>query len=1389
MLRNDLEASAVRLRIGQQLLGTGFWAGPGLVVTCAHVVKDHQTVDVDARGEAHTGVVARCARADRVGDSLFPDFALIRVPTSHGMPVELDASCLPGDALHAWGFPGMASAGDSITGECEGFRNFGSLGTQRLIKLKNTQITPGFSGSPVLNLRTGLVCGMLKRTRDEASAAGGYAVRSTILLGDEEIAAAQRTLETPLRKELLEYLNRIIRQTGALPQYFPSHIQSFDNIRQRVRLIADRRRFHGFAASRSTRASSIPQDPYEPLHARPEDSPLDHTSVLELSIERWQIAQMGAVEWDRLRTDSRFRRLMILGDPGFGKTWLLRYEARRRALDCSAALSNELPDNLTIPVWMKLQDLAHHVSKTQALPQTLDLALESDGLSAEFRAYIAMQLPRGRVALLLDAWDEVAQERRALLRLQMEVWLRAYAGPVVLTSRPSAADGFRDVAVLELLAFERDEIVRYVAAWFPGKTSQRFLETLDAHRSINGLARIPLLLALLCRAFGEPGQALPVRRGRLCQLCLRGLLKQWKREDKAAEVDDLDVETSLAHLGRIALALYPASQFTITEVAAALNLPPADARMTIDALMRDGILMPTGSRDEDRLTFLHRTFHEYLAAWEWSRQPRNPALLDARSWDLTWSQVIVLLAGQLPDPNKMISQLLREDEDEKYRPRLALAIRCLQEQLDGDRSRVLVDRATAAAVGLWLAHSRADTADALLPLEGALEALPELDGHCQGQPLLAYALAANAADFLSLAAALGPEAATQEAIARVAALLQDPDVDLRRRAAEVVMSWGRRASVPGVVPSLIALSDSDNYTAQDAAVRALFSLGEKAATPEMLAHLTDSVPHSNFLLTWVSPDLMVAMGPKAATPEVLARLVTALGRPAADARSAAAGMLSALGEYAATPQVLRAILDLIAHDKREVGKDAVNTLVDLGPAAATSEVLAGLTQFLRRPGAPPAEAAIRALGGFGQYAATAPVIEALREMSSDPDPEIRCTAARAAGALGKEAANPVILKPLTLLLGGSDWMPCWSAAEALGRMGQPAATPAVLVRLLGLLKSGDWVLRWKAGTALRSLAGVSSIAEVLQDVTALIHHPEAQVRVAAAKIVGAAALDPVTPEAVACLLQLSHDGDPAVAAASLESLASLAEKIADPSQILDQVVELTRHESPLLRASAAEALGAFLAKEASPEALARLLDLLQDSDPAVSADASFALTRLQEKAATPASLSVLAQLVREPNLLVAGRAMEALWHLKDNAATREVVVSMLDMMRDEDPTATSRALYVLGRLGARAATPNVLDRLLALPHDRYIQKRVLEALEHLGEGAATPEVMTWLGAMMASSDLATRRAAAKTVRVLQQAAPNLRMPATRTPHGLHRRLSKALGSVLDRLRGAGFSLA
>jgi HEAT repeat protein len=1385
MLPDQLEFCAVRLTHGGRLLGTGFCIGPGLVVTCAHVAGNRETIDVWLRGETRNGVVAYSRRQDSVDDNLFPDFTLIRVNTGGLEPVELDTSCLPGDRIHAWGFPEVAPDGDSLEGECEGFRNFGERDTQRLIKLKNTQITEGFSGSPVLNLRSGMVCGMLKRTRDEESPAGGYAVRAAILLNDPEIAACQRRLETPLRVQLREYLDEVVHHSGVLPEYFPPHIRNFDTIRQRIRVIADRHRFYTAAEERRSRTSVNPQDPYDPLHSRPEEFALDRRALME-RVDRWQLERIGTVEWDRLRNDPRFGRLIILGDPGYGKTWLLRYEARRRANDCRTLLASEPPCNLTIPLTIKLQDLAHHVYKTQTFPQTLDLALESDGRSPVIRNYVARQLEGGRVAVLLDAWDEVEQERRPALRRQIEVWLRGYKGPMVLTSRPArfGASTFGDLPTLQLLAFEHSEITRFVHAWFRQDKALRFLDTLNVHRSINGLARIPLLLGLLCRVFDDPNPELPLRRGALCDRCLRGLLKDWKREDKTAEVDDLDVEAALTQLGRLALALYPASQFTITEAAGKLNLPADEAGKVVRNLIEEGILVRTGSGAEDRLMFLHRTFHEYLAAWQWSREGWNEEVFNARSWDVTWSQVIVLLAGQLRSSKRLISNLLRENADDPYRPRLALAIRCLQEMTRENRSSDLVNAATQQAIDLWLRHVREGTEQVLLRLESALPALPELNGHYEGKTLAAYLAGADPESFLSLTGAMGPDAVTAEVVVRLAGLLNDTEPGIRKKAADAAATLGRRIAVPEVLGRLITLADDkERWETIGSALNALLNLGEDAATPEVLKYLTEPIPHTDFTTEWVKSDLLAGMGPKAASPEVLSRVIEAMKMPRS--ANSAAYMLESLGEHAARPEVLTALVDMIQDGRRPVRESAGRALTALAPKSATPGVLSRLVDLLRRHSSRVAWSAATTLRGFGHDAATAAVLALLHQMMRDPDTEVRWRAVRVVGGLGKTAATAEILSALESMTEDLDWTVRWSAAEAVGELGRPAATSALIPRLTGWIRNGDWVLRWKASEALQRMAENASIPEALAELNDLMRYVEPEVRGTAASVMGYVGQDATTPDTWTCLMELTRDEESGmVVAPAVEALARLAGKVMLPEEVATRLLELSYHENALVRANATDGLGHVPAGAVCAGVVARLLVLLQEPGALVSSRAAASLVRLNESAATPEALAALTELVGHADSIAGGRAMETLWRLGAKAAVPETMSRLLELTRAESPNIRVRAVYALGRLGEAAATSPVLERLIELGRqdDGPLRSKVFQAIQHLGEGAATPQVIGWLRESIRDPEAGTRRDAVKTLRLLQQAVPNLRMPDTQKSRGWSWRPGRFFGA-LTRVKG------
>jgi len=77
-----------------------------------------------------------------------------------------------GDELWTYGFPVGKTAGVPATFAAEGKAG----GTPRLLKFKGGQVQYGMSGAPLLNKRTGAVCGIVRRTRDDKTAAGGYAI-------------------------------------------------------------------------------------------------------------------------------------------------------------------------------------------------------------------------------------------------------------------------------------------------------------------------------------------------------------------------------------------------------------------------------------------------------------------------------------------------------------------------------------------------------------------------------------------------------------------------------------------------------------------------------------------------------------------------------------------------------------------------------------------------------------------------------------------------------------------------------------------------------------------------------------------------------------------------------------------------------------------------------------------------------------------------------------------------------------------------------------------------------------------------------------------------------------------------------------------------------------
>lgn len=187
----------VRVLVAGQPEGTGFFVAPRFIVTCAHVVrvdKNPPLTIVLSDGES-LQVLVREVYADD-----YPDLALLELahPKScHDVYVELDADVQPLDKLRTNGFPPQYVYGDGLTLTCEGLSRMPEHPDAAFVKLSEGMVQEGYSGAPLLNVRTGAVCGLINSTRNYWNPYGGRAVSAAVILSlfQQHILASQLPME------------------------------------------------------------------------------------------------------------------------------------------------------------------------------------------------------------------------------------------------------------------------------------------------------------------------------------------------------------------------------------------------------------------------------------------------------------------------------------------------------------------------------------------------------------------------------------------------------------------------------------------------------------------------------------------------------------------------------------------------------------------------------------------------------------------------------------------------------------------------------------------------------------------------------------------------------------------------------------------------------------------------------------------------------------------------------------------------------------------------------------------------------------------------------------------------------------------------------------------
>jgi HEAT repeat protein len=794
--------------------------------------------------------------------------------------------------------------------------------------------------------------------------------------------------------------------------------------------------------------------------------------VYRLPAERDPRINAPPQPWEQIAAE--YDRLVVLGDPGMGKSWLLRTHTHHLAQVALADLNDgtAVPEETSIPVPVRADVLASRAEATLAAAVTqylVDEGLLTDRSAAEMEARVS----GGGATLLIDALDEVPREaatpgtQAPLKRLEdmLRQWALRCTGSArcVITTRLAGYTGppVPDAREVELLPFADADITAAVQAWdLPEQTAAELSSRLK-DPGVAGMARVPLLLALICSLAADPDvkQPIPHTRAGLYEAVIWQFLSNAHRStDRGVQVPALDqagrqnmlriltrIAISFANTGRGWIDQMPHSELleAVRSAGDAVTDLGGSTSAVLDRLLgRSGVLVPVGNpaESEQVYVFLHRTIAEYLVARHLSELPR-PERMDIvrqHQWfDPDWAEVIPMLGGLLSalpgekhadsqrraDARALVSDLLGQKHDPLNRA-FFTALRILTQASEPDLLLTAAEEASLRA-GIYQRLKSGATKEGLIRLLGDAPSWPKAatDGIIDYLATLTYGQ--NLADSGLLHDGFGHNSGilSDRKDLVVTRILLDRLTDDKKKVRYWTVMALRGREGPAVTDALISCLDDKGRQVRLAAVNILRDQDQPAVTQALTARLNDKDKKMRRAAA-------TALQGRAESA-VIQALTARLDDKDKKVRQAAATALQGRAESA----VIQALTARLNHQDKKVRRAAATALeLQQGPEL-TEALIARLDdqdKWVRW-------ATAKAL----QHQSGANVSQALITRLDDKDKWLR----RAAAAALWRQQGPGVDEALIARLDDQDPGMRAAAADALRERGGPAVTEALITRL------------------------------------------------------------------------------------------------------------------------------------------------------------------------------------------------------------------------------------------------------------------------------------------------------------------------------------------------------
>ncbi|MBD2343629.1 HEAT repeat domain-containing protein [Anabaena subtropica] len=912
-------------------------------------------------------------------------------------------------------------------------------------------------------------------------------------------------------------------------------------------------------------------------------------------------------------------KIMVLADPGMGKSTLLRMESGVISRsEKQKLLENQINvEDVVLPIFVRLSDFTEDSSEIINIIPGIIQRDYPHKIADKIKQILKEKLVHGKCILLLDALDEVPNEHRLNLREKLNRFIRDYPCSIISTSRIVGYSGnfIEDAKVVEIVPFSKKQTDEYIETWFANAadyieddsiSAKGLVAELNRKPQFIGLAQNPLLLSLLCSLYQEKGLTLPARRTQVYEKTVDCMLRQWSRNRKPLSEGEIEAKRQLLEELAYHFSCSDQEVFSSSELFHQIKkyYKGQEDKLITTAMMElteeYGILQKL-DRDGNEYLFLHRTFQEYFTASYLNRaikenQRNGLALAKRLFWQYDWHETLILLIGLMENPVSLLQTIINE-KDDIFQTLLLLSGRCILEIPNIHHPVItnIVDK----IYKFWKRYPFIEF------IESSVIAIGKSNSQmcCE----LQKALNDSSIEVTHKAAkVLGQIGNTQAVDALITVLLNDSYSPFRSSAAKALGMIGSPQAVENLIAAV--LNDSDRGV-KNSAAEALGKIGNPQVVDALITILNDS-------RVWVRRNAVQALGKIGNTQAVDCLIAAVFNDSSSEVRSSAAEALGEIGNAQAV-DCLIALLNNSGFCSSE-GGIAAKALGKIGNAQAVD----GLIAFLNNSDSYERKNAVEALKMIGNAQAVDGLIAALKNSHS----YVRKDAALALGRIGNSQA----VDSLIAALNDSDSNVRSSAIWALGKIGNDKAVDCLITILND---SRIWV-RSSAAEALGEIGN----AQAVDSLIAAFNDSDIKVRVTAAEALGKIG----NAQAIDYLIATLHHSDNEVIRQAAGALGNIGN-----TQALNGLITGINHPDFWVRTRAAE----VLAKIGNAQAVEISIAALNDSDDWVRGCAASALEEIGNAQAIDGLITGL----NHPDSFVKNTAAKALGKIGNSETLVKII--------------------------------------------------------------------------------------------------------------------------------------